>query len=394
MRAANVFERMKNAGMKNTKDTVLLTGITGNLGSWLAVEMLQHGKKVLALMRDQNSKDATRRLNRILDIAGGRDLKDNIEIIHGDICKKGLGFEANAKNVNRLSKIIHCAACTKFLGDDGKSHQMMNIRGTLNVLELAGRLSLPLVHVSSAYIAGKRTGIVKEDEIDVGQSFNNIYEDTKCRSEMLVHNWAQQNSMPTVILRPSIVMGDSQYGRTVHFASLYDYMRILALVIPHLGNNCIRVATGPNVTKNIIPVDYFAKVSSYIINCGIPGTYHITNPVPLTMKDFGDIFSRLFGSNNYKLVKADSFLSQKPNSIEMLIQKATSVYDPYMLSEPVFDRTNTDTVLAGSEIELPLMNLSYFKKLFDYGRSINWHRAKYEANELIDNIFPAKYVGT
>jgi nucleoside-diphosphate-sugar epimerase len=394
MRSPEVFEHMKNAGMKNTKDTVLLTGITGNLGSWLAVEMLRHGKQVLALMRDQNSETAAKRLDLILDITGGRELKDNIGIVYGDICKEGLGLKSDTKSLKRISKIVHCAACTKFLVDDGKSHQAMNVQGTLNVLELAGRLSVPLVHVSSAYIAGKRTGVVKEDEIDVGQSFNNIYENTKCRSEMLVHNWAQQNSMPTVILRPSIVMGDSKYGRTVHFASLYDYMRILALVIPHLGNNCIRVATGPNVTKNIIPVDYFAKVSSYIISCGIPGTYHITNPLPLTMKDFGDIFSRFFGSNNYKLVKADSFLSHKPNRIEMLIQNSTSAYDPYMLSEPVFDRTSTDTVLAGSEIELPLMNLSYFKKLFDYGRSVNWHRAKYEANELIDNIFPAKYVGT
>lgn len=363
---------MKNAGTKNTKDSVLLTGITGNLGSWLAVEMLRHGEKILALMRDQNSKSAVRRLNRILDIAGGREFQDNIEIIQGDICKKNLGLESDTKSLKRISKIVHCAACTKFLGDDDKSHQMMNVQGTLNVLELASRLSVPLVHVSSAYIAGKRTGIVKENEIDVGQSFNNIYESTKCRSEMLVHSWAQQNSTPTVILRPSIVMGDSQYGRTVHFASLYDYMRVLALVMPRLGNNCIRVVTKPKVTKNIIPVDYFAKVSSCIISRGIAGTYHITNPAPLTMKDFGDIFSRIFGLNRYKLVKADSFLSHKPNRIERLIQKATSVYNPYMLSEPVFDRTNTDTVLAGNEVELPLMNLPYFKKLLDYACSVNW----------------------
>lgn len=358
--------------MNNTKDTILLTGITGNLGSWLAVEMLRTGKKVLALMRDQTSKDATRRLNRILDIAGGRDLKDNIEIIHGDICKKGLGLKANAKNLNRLSKIIHCAACTKFLEDDGKSHQMMNVQGTLNVLELAGRLSLPLVHVSSAYIAGKRTGIVKEDEIDVGQSFNNIYENTKCRSEMLVHEWSQMTSLPAVILRPSIVMGDSQDGRTVHFTSLYDYMRVLSLVVPRLGKNCIRIETKPDVTKNIIPVDYFAKVSFYIISCGVTGTYHITNPAPLNMKDLGETFSLLFGKNSYKLVKADSFLSHKPNEIESLFQQSTSVYNPYMLSEPVFDRTNTDSVLADSGIELPLMDLSYFKKLLDYACSVKW----------------------
>lgn len=207
---------------------------------------------------------------------------------------------------------------------------------------------------------------------------------------MLVHNWDQLNSVPVIVLRPSIVMGDSQYGRTVHFASLYDYMRVLALVMPRLGDNFIRVVTAPGVTKNIIPVDYFAKVSSHIIDCGIAGTYHITNPQPLTMKEFGEMFSRLFGSSNYKMVKAGSFSSRKPNGIEMLIRKATSVYDPYMLSEPVFDRTNADAVLAGSEIQLPLMDLSYFKKLFDYGLSVNWHRSKNQANKSADAAFPAE----
>jgi thioester reductase-like protein len=51
-------------------ETVLLTGITGNLGSWLAVEMLKRGTKVLALMRDVNSKDVNRRLDRVLGEAG------------------------------------------------------------------------------------------------------------------------------------------------------------------------------------------------------------------------------------------------------------------------------------------------------------------------------------
>jgi hypothetical protein len=142
--------------------------------------------------------------------------------------------------------------------------------------------------------------------------------------------------------------------------------------MPRLKGNCIRITAKPDVTKNIIPVDYFAKVSSYIINKGVSGIYHITNPVPLTMKDFGQIFSSLFGIDKYKLVTADSFISQEPNEIERLIQGSTSVYNPYMLSEPFFDRTNTDSVLTGSGIELPSMGLSYFKKLLDYARSVRW----------------------
>lgn len=358
--------------MRDTRETILLTGITGNLGSWLASEMVRAGKRVLALMRDKNNEISEKRLALILDIVGVGNLRHNIEIIHGDICKKGLVPESS--RLTSISKIVHCAACTKFQEDGEELSHITNIRGTRNVLDLATRLCVPVVHISSAYIAGKRTGVVKESEIDVGQTFNNVYEKTKCQSEILVHEWQRTTSLPATILRPSIVMGDSKYGRTVHFNSMYDFIRILNLVVPYLGKDKIRIATKPDVTKNIIPVDYFAQVASHIINKGIAGTYHITNPIPLAMKDFGEILSQLFKLNQYKLVETDSFLRHKPNRIEKLIQEATSTYGPYIVSEPIFDRANTDKILAGNEIELPLMGLSYFNQLLNYARSAKWRR--------------------
>ena len=43
-----------------------------------------------------------------------------------------------------------------------------------------------MVHVSTAYVAGKRTALIREDELDCGQGFWNSYEKSKFDAEVLL----------------------------------------------------------------------------------------------------------------------------------------------------------------------------------------------------------------
>ena len=357
------------------KEKILLTGATGNLGSWLAAEMLRQGKQVIALMRDKTIEAASNRMDSVLDIAGGTEFSDDIEIVLGDICKENLGLSMQSRKLQNISKIVHCAACTKFSGDSEEFHKLINFQGTYHVLQLATLLSIPLVHVSSAYIAGKRDGVVKEDEIDIGQHFNNIYESTKCSSEMLVHWWTKLHNTPTIILRPSIVLGDSRNGRIVHFNSIYAFMRVLDFIAPHVGDDIIRIAPG-TATKNIIPIDYFAQTALHIMDCAKAGTFHITNPVPFSVQDLDKMYSGIFSGNKYEIVNENAFLKEKPSSLEQIIRQVTTTYSSYLTSEPVFDRSNTDAVLKDSDIEFPTMDIEYFGLLVDYARSVRWGRTE------------------
>ena len=79
--------------------------------------------------------------------------------------------------------------------------------------------------VSTAYVAGTHAGRFCECDLDVGQGFNNSYEQSKFESEQLVRSCPD---LPFTILRPSIVVGDRNSGWTAAFNVLYWPLRALA----------------------------------------------------------------------------------------------------------------------------------------------------------------------
>jgi 2-alkyl-3-oxoalkanoate reductase len=95
-----------------------------------------------------------------------------------------------------LDLVIHGAAATGFnLGE--RVYREVNIGGTANVLALIGQRGqapIPLLHLSTSYVCGERSGPVAEGELDVGQRFANGYESSKAEAERLVRA-AQQIAM-------------------------------------------------------------------------------------------------------------------------------------------------------------------------------------------------------
>ena len=362
-------------------ETILLTGITGAVGSWIAREALRRGLQILALVRDETDSAARIRVRSVLDIMGAGDLNENVEIVRGDICVKELGVDNCTDVFGHVSMIFHCAASTEFNERNSRLSHKVNVEGTANVLKVAANLHIPICHISTAYIAGLRQGIVKESETDVGQAFNNIYERTKCQAEVLVNNWTLETGLPALIFRPSIVIGDSQRGRIVNFNGMYNILRLFDTIAPIIGDEEIRVVAKVDATKNFIPVDYLAKAVWYIIDHGIAGTYHITNPEPLTLAQLRDIYSNLFCLNG-KLVDENDFRRKKPTRAELLYRKASSLYMPYLAAEPIFDRINTHAVLKHTNLEVPVVDTAYFVRLLEYAKSVQWGKPQAEESEL------------
>ncbi|MFH0963595.1 MAG: SDR family oxidoreductase [Planctomycetota bacterium] len=354
--------------------SIFLTGITGGLGSWFAAEALEAGTRIVALVRARNDDDARARVRATLEIAGANGLSDRVEVICGDLCAPDASADIEKQLPSHVSSIVHSAASTQFRDLEDDFTFQANVEGTRRILELAERRSLTLFHVSSAYVAGKRKGVVTEDETDAGQKFNNGYERTKFISEIEVRDWAQRAGLPVTILRPSIVMGDFRNGRTVKFNGIYDFLRVLDLVVPRYQGELVRLATGDNVTKNIITLDYFARAAWHIVHNDIRGCFHLTNPVPPTMRQLGEIFSRVFhfDTEDYRLVEPWEFVIRKPTPLEQIVLDAMMTYRHYVTLEPVFDRTHAVQALAGSGIELPALDDVYFRRLVEYGHTVKW----------------------
>ena len=198
--------------------TVLLTGANGFVGTQIALRLLKNNEvTILALVRAGDSEEGARRLARewwdwpeLVDAIG-----DRVKVVCGDVCSPRLGLkEADyASLVENVTHIIHTAADWRLVSLE--EIRKTNVQGTANVLEVAKEANKhhPLErfsHISTAYVAGGRTGAVSETELTDEFGFFTNYERSKYEGELLVQ--AAKNEFPVSVFRPSMVVGDSQTG--------------------------------------------------------------------------------------------------------------------------------------------------------------------------------------
>ncbi len=157
---------------------ILLTGATGFLGSHLTGRLLHEGHHVGVLARSSKNTSARDRVEAVLRDIGTSRL-DNLKVFEGDISLPGLGLSQTAMKsvVASTDEVWHCAASLSFMPEDREEVFQMNVGGTRHVLEMVERIpTRRLQHVSTAYIAGNRSDLALETEINVGQSFKNPYQ--------------------------------------------------------------------------------------------------------------------------------------------------------------------------------------------------------------------------
>src|SRR5947209_5292167 len=115
-----------------------------------------------------------------------------------------------------IDTIVHCAASTKFNLPLLESREI-NVQGTANVVELARRSPClrKLLHVSTAYIAGRKPGPLHEAAMTEPHGWFNSYEQSKFEAEQIVLD--QASDIPVVIARISTIVGNSSTGRISQF---------------------------------------------------------------------------------------------------------------------------------------------------------------------------------
>jgi long-chain acyl-CoA synthetase len=237
---------------------ILLTGATGFLGSQVARLLLKgtdHGLAVL--VRGKDDADAARRLRRTWsewpETAGA--IGSRVQVIRGDLSLPRIGIDfAYCGLVRSLTHIIHAAAELQL---DGSVEELRrtNVQGTAGLLELARAVHADhglerFAHVSTAYVAGGRTGQVPEEDLLDDHGFSNAYEQTKFEGESLVRQAMPE--FPVSVFRPGMVVGDSLTGEIQSFNTVYVPLRL------YLTGRLKLIPARSDMPLNIVPVDYVA----------------------------------------------------------------------------------------------------------------------------------------
>ena len=364
--------------------SILVTGATGLLGSYLVRDLLARDAPLAVLVRRSRKQSARDRVEAM--VAGwetclGRPLT-RPTVLEGDLTREGCGLDADAVRwVGRhCGQVLNNAASLTFVGADRDGEPWRtNVGGIRNVLALAEAAGIRHVHhVSTAYVCGLRSGTVLERDLDCGQAFGNDYEASKAEAERLLRSAAHLDS--ATVYRPSIIVGDSQTGYTStyhgYFASLRLGHTLLTRVpIGSTSGRALLTLLGIDLDahKNFVPVDWVsAVIAGAVVDPAVRGeTLHVTHPQPLSMAFVAELVQEAVESYSEAAAADDPDRCDEQWFADNL-RTQLGVYAPYFRNDPVFDTAALDRFagrLACPTLDRDVMlRMSKFAIAHDFGR--------------------------
>lgn len=289
---------------------IFITGATGFVGRVLVEKLLwsvPDAGKLLLLIRPDPRQTAEDRLRN--DVLGSELMDrlrawhgdgweawaaDRVEAVSGDIGKDHFGLDPAqyAALCQRVDLVVASAATVTF--DERLDRALeLNTRGAGRTLALARDAGMvPLLHVSTCFVSGKREGVVPEavlaplaGDADLNATlealeescrkiraehagadkplveagaeqaqrygFNDVYTLTKALGELLLVR--DQGAVPITIVRPAIVESAVEQP----FPGWIDAIRVVDPLLVAYGRGRVREFPGaPGAVLDIVPVDH------------------------------------------------------------------------------------------------------------------------------------------
>ncbi|MCX2952889.1 SDR family oxidoreductase [Lentzea sp. NEAU-D7] len=339
---------------------VLVTGAAGLVGAEVAARLANEGHTVLALVHTR--PEIVRNDGRVVrTVPVERSGPGLVSCVAGDVTKPMLGLTAERHEylATGLDRVVHAAATTDF-GRRWETYESLNVDGTRNVVRLAAERAVPLVHVSTAYVCGERTGRVLEDELDVGQRFGTDYERSKFLAEQEVAA-AAATGLPTAVVRPSMIVGTQTSGEIRDFKNMYVVLKLFT-------QGRVRSVPGfYDALLDLVPVDYVAALICQVVNRFSEAegrTFHAVGASPHTLLDVSNALAEypMFQVPHY--VSPSSFdAGALPPDERVYYRRIIAMYESFFRRRARFDDANAASLAPWRPAAT---GVEYLRTLFDH----------------------------
>ena len=269
--AADVLPKRVIYDRQWEQKSILLTGATGFLGTFILKELLeQTTADIYCLIRAEDSALAKKRIKQNLEnylLAGETNLdcdpqsRHRIVPIVGDLSQPDLGMTPEVyKNLTQIVDSIYHNGALVHHATPYHLLKSTNVLGTQSILKFACEQRIKAVHFISTisvfnFDRADRAIVVKEqDNIEQYHAPKGGYAQSKWVGEKLV-SIAGDRGLPITIHRIGPVSGSSQTG----VFNQSDFLYRLILGYAHLGS-----APSGEMLLDILPVDFVAQAVVYL----------------------------------------------------------------------------------------------------------------------------------
>ncbi|BCI78984.1 oxidoreductase [Mycolicibacterium sp. TY66] len=289
--------------------TVLLTGATGFLGRYLALEWLERmdlvDGKVICLVRGKSDADARARLDATFDsgdpklLAHYRSLSDHLEVIAGDKGEANLGLsqEVWQRLADTVDFIVDPAALVNHVLPYSELFGP-NALGTAELIRIALTTRIkPFAYVSTIAVGGSVAPGEFVEAADVrvmsavrpvDDSYANGYGNSKWAGEVLLREANDLCGLPVSVFRCDMILADTTYAGQLNLPDMFTRM-MFSLVATGIAPKSFYEldASGQRQRAHYdgLPVEFVSESISTLAVQVAAGesdstfeTYHVMNP--------------------------------------------------------------------------------------------------------------------
>jgi amino acid adenylation domain-containing protein/thioester reductase-like protein len=271
---------------------IMLTGATGFLGIHLLRELIyKEGVEILCPVRANDTLSVWDRLASAYRWYFGEELRlvagNRVTAFPADLTNGSLTWSASPLPFPP-DMIIHSAADVRHLASADAVNRA-NVNGTEAVLSLAQVHDAPVHHISSVGVAGvwiheNSPPILRETDLDVGQTLTEPYSESKFEAERLVRGF-QHAGGKAIVYRSSTIAPHSRSGR---FQQRFD-----AHFLTRQIKACIALGAAPErkgKTLSLVPVDIMANWIIELAGSATSNeTYHLEAQLGLSYRAFYEL---------------------------------------------------------------------------------------------------------